>query len=131
MKFFRQHPGPNDAGLAFMLDMGTRNGGKLMRMWQGPVRAAVVVHHPDSIKVALKGSDIPKALQGHGAAYSLIRPWLGQCRGSDGGSYHRARQIPGFLCDMASQPSLVKVKHEAAGDLFDFLMLGDVGHVGL
>jgi len=44
------------------------------RLWFGPLRSAVVVCHPDTVKV-IQSSNAPKER----FVYNLVRPFIGEC----------------------------------------------------
>lgn len=109
----RQHPGINGKTLPWMLDVNRRHGGYVHRLWFGPFRPAVVLCHPDVVKLILKTAE-PKATKDNGA-YQLLRPWLGDgLLVSSGEKWFRNRRMltPAFHFDILKP--YVQVYNEAA-----------------
>lgn len=67
-------PGPNEAGLKYMVDRSIASKDGIAQTWMGPFLPNALVFHPNSVKTILKTSEPkPRAIGG----YHNLFPWLG------------------------------------------------------
>ena len=70
-----QHPGPNEKGLAWFIQL-TEEYKSMFRMRMGPFMTTVLLVHPDAVKDLLKTAE-PKQMSS-ASGYSFMVPWLGK-----------------------------------------------------
>lgn len=88
------------------------------RFWVGPLRANIILIHPETVKLVLKSSE-PKP-KGFGGAYRHALPWLGEgLLLSDGERWSRARRLltPAFHFDVLRP--YVSIYNEAVNTLLE------------
>ena len=62
-----------EKGLEFYLECAKKYK-KVFKLWFGPLQAAIVTVHPESMKAIMSLSG-PKGM----FAYNMIVPWIGEC----------------------------------------------------
>ena len=94
------HPGSNHEGLMTHLEW-TRKHPRYFVLMIGPLRAALFLNHPETVRLMLHTAE-PKNVVG-GGGYSLLSPWIGDgLLLSSGQKWFRNRKLltPGFHFDV-------------------------------
>ena len=75
IRFHFQHPGANEEGLQWFVDLATKYK-TMIYFWFGPLRPNIIMFHPDPVKDLLKTAE-PKVGRKEGGYRNLL-PWLGK-----------------------------------------------------
>ena len=98
---FRQHPGPNQAGLLKFTEWAEKSVGCFCLIY--PLRPTLVLCHPDTLKILLKTNAPKGGFPDTDWSYWLTDPWLGNgLLTSNGTKWARNRRLltPGFHFDV-------------------------------